>query len=331
MFGIGQEMILYASIINTIIGHICCSNQHPMQTLENNRRITRVLAALFALLAMRIQTLPAQSLPATGSVVLSNWILLNSSSVIDSFDPSNPFKSTDGLFDPAKRQMHGNVFIGNSIGSDLHNGYVYGNLFYSGPAIKNTENVQGAIATPFNAPVTSVTDPSWFDGTFVQYSGGANPPASGMFIANGTSDYPTRIKVVGDFTVPGGKKFSIASDTVADRYLTVWVTGKFTTSGSGRVNQGATAHVTWIVDKDINTSGDTYKNSSGKALNLSLNAAGAGKVTLTGGTTFIGTIDAPGRTLSISGTGGLSGGVFANTLTLGGGSVIHCDESLPAR
>jgi hypothetical protein len=128
--------------------------------------------------------------------------------------------------------------------------------------------------------------------------------------------------------VPGGKIFSIVTDAQVDRYLTVWVTGKFTTSGSGRLTQDPFAHVTWIVDKDIASSGDNYQNRSGKAANVSLLAVGAGKINITGTTSLIASIYAPFRNLNISGTGGLSGGLNSSTLILGGGSAVHCDEAL---
>ena len=236
--------------------------------------------------------------------------------------------STDGLYDPAKRQAHADLSLSNTGHSDLHNAFVYGNLSYSGKAPKNCTNVQGTISTPFIRDIRPTTDPTWAPGDYVQYPGGGNPPASGVFVANGTASNPTRIKVVGDFTVPGGKTFSIVSDPQVDGYLVVWVTGKFTTSGSGRMNQDPTAHVIWIVDKDVNTSGEAYQNHSGKAANLSLSAVRTGKVTLSGSAGFIGTIQGAERDLTITGAGGLSGAILANTLNLGGGSGIHCDEAL---
>src|SRR5436190_4483715 len=284
--------------------------------------------ASIALLLLAVQPLRAQGTPGAGPILLVNGISMNSSAVIDSFDSRDPLNSTDGLYDPAKRQAHADLSLSNTGHSDLHNAFVYGNLSYSGNAPKNCTNVQGTISTPFIRDIRPTTDPTWAPGDYVQYPGGGNPPASGVFVANGTASNPTRIKVVGDFTVPGGKTFSIVSDPQVDGYLVVWVTGKFTTSGSGRMNQDPTAHVIWIVDKDVNTSGEAYQNHSGKAANLSLSAVRTGKVTLSGSAGFIGTIQGAERDLTITGAGGLSGAILANTLNLGGGSGIHCDEAL---
>ena len=251
---------------------------------------------------------------------------MSGSASVDSFDSSDSSKSTNGLYDPLKRQIHGNICTDNSTSSDLRNTFVYGDLHFSGPVIKNTGNVQGTISTPFFAPIPPTSDPSWATGSFTQYTGGGNPPALG-FVASGSQTNPTKIKVDGDFTVPGGKSFRISSSSGSDSYLVVWVTGKFTTSGSG-MTQEANVHVTWIVDKDITTSGDSYNNRSGRAGNTAFVGVGIGKATVSGGSNFIGTIDAPARDVTISGTGAYSGGVTASTLTISGGGALHYDEAL---
>lgn len=259
---------------------------------------------------------------------MAKTISMSGSAIVDSFDSSDPLKSTNGLYDPAKRQMEGNIFIVSNTGSDLRNAYVYGDVTYSGPEIKNATHVQGSIGTPCDAAVGAVNDPTWSTGSFVQYTGGGSPPASGVFLANGTASNPTQIKVMGDLTVPGGKSLSIVTDGQVDRYLTVWVTGKFTTSGSGRVLQDPLAHVTWIVDKDITTGGDNYANPGVTAGNVSLLAVGPGKINITGALGLVAAIAAPLRDVHISGTGGLSGSLTSSTLTLGSGSALHVDEAL---
>ncbi len=210
----------------------------------------------------------------------------------------------------------------------MHNAFVYGDLSYSGPGVKNTANVQGTISTPSNTTTSPVNDPTWADGSFIQCVGGGSPACGGGVLVDGTFTNPTQLKVIGDFTVSGGKLFSIVPDTFVDRYLTVWVTGKFTTSGSGRLNQSPFVHVTWIVDKDIATSGDNYENESGKAANVSLLAVGTGKVNITGSTSLTASINGPLRNVNISGTGGLTGDANSSTLVLGDHSAVHVDEAL---
>jgi hypothetical protein len=185
-------------------------------------------AATIASIALSLPPVSAQYSADCG-IISSKYVSLSSSCVIDSFDSSNSFKSTNGLYDSAKRQVYGNVCLLNSTGSDFRNAFVYGNVQYSGPAIKNTANVQGTISTPFSSVVAAASDPTWAAGTFAQYTGGGAPPVTSpanTFMAAGTVDDPTKVKVNGDFTVPGGKSFRIASASGTDSYLQVWVTGK---------------------------------------------------------------------------------------------------------
>jgi|GEM_PF-6731401 len=288
-------------------------------------RIQTILPVILTIAGLAPYPVGAQTSSPATAIVVAKTINLNSSAVVDSFDSSDPLKSTNYFYDPAKRQPNGNIFISNDIGSDFHNAFVYGDLMYSGTAVKNIGNVQGVITTPYTATVPPVSDPTWSDGSFVQYTGGGNPPAS-AFVADGTASNPTLIKVVGDFTVPGGKTFAVYSSTAVDRYVTVWVTGKFTTSGSGRIVHDQYAHITWIVDKDITVSGDNYQNNTLQAGYVSFLAVGPGKVNISGATSLLALINAPSRDLNISGTG-LTGSVVSSTLTLSGGSAVHFDEA----
>jgi len=264
----------------------------------------------------------------TRGITLKNWIVMSGGGVIDSFDSSNPLKSTNGLYDVTKRQSHGDVGTLDSTSSDLHNTYLYGNLAYSGPAVKNTANVQGTISTPFNTTIPATSDPSWSSGSYTSYSGGGNPAFN--TIATGTKQHPALVKINGDFNVPGGQSVSItAPNTGTDNdYIVFWVTGKYNTSGSGYVTQAALVNATWYVDGNITTSGSSYNNASGLAANVSFVGVGTGTATVSGSGDFIGTLNAPGYNTTISGTGSWSGALISNTLTISGGASFHYDEAL---
>ncbi len=250
---------------------------------------------------------------------------MNSTSFIDSFDSSNPYKSTNGLYDPAKFQRNGDVGIANNLNSDLRNGFIFGDLFYAGAvAVKNTRNVQGAVATPYNATVPAANDPTW--AAFSTYPSSVTNTAK-QFVA-GTSAAPALVKVTGDFVLPGGATFQLLPPGIREGFIQIWVTGKLNISGSARLLQDTRVHATWIVDKDIVTNGDSYKNGSGIASYLSFVGVGTGKVNLSGASNFAATLTAPSRDVSLSGGASLSGGIAAKTLTLGGNSSVHCDEAL---
>jgi len=118
---------------------------------------------------------------------------------------------------------------------------------------------------------------------------------------------------------------------------TVWVTGKFVTSGSGFITQDAGVTVTWYIDNSITTSGGSYINP-GNAANVSFigvapnspnsTQGSATTFTISGGGSFIGTIEAPVYDGTISGTGSFTGGIFADTLNISGGASFHYDDAL---
>jgi hypothetical protein len=268
----------------------------------------------------------AQSIWVRG-VTLKSTITMSGGGVIDSFNSTDPFKSTNGQYDVTKRQSHGDVATTNSgTNSNLNSTYVYGSLSYSGSAVKNTTNVQGTISTPFNATISTTSDPGWTSGMWDSSVTQVNSTAT---LTAGTKSAPARYKL-SQLTVSGGNILTIAPNSNGtDSYIEIWVTGKLTTSGSGYITQNPLVHATYYVDDDITVSGSSYVNQSGLASNVSIIGVGTGhKVTDSGSATFIGTIDAPGFDVTISGTGALSGAVIGSTMNISGGASLHYDEAL---
>ena len=272
-------------------------------------------------------------------VTLKSWVSMSGGlSVVDSYDSGNPFKSTNGLYDVTKRQSHGDIGILNTAGSsDLRSTYVYGTLSYSGTAVKNTKNVKGAISSPFSVAIpqpTPPTAPQWNPPTWTYAGGGSNPPNGGTFNAGevvGGLPVPTYIKVNGDLTISSsGAPLNIKRhDNNATYQVYIWVTGKLTTSGSGYINQDSNVKVTWYVGGDITVSGGSYQNNSGLAAYNSIVGYGTNnKLTISGGSDFVGTYNTPGYAATISGGGSLNGAIIAKNLTISGGSGLHYDEAL---
>ena len=199
----------------------------------------------------------AQSIWMRG-ITLRNTITMSGGGFVDSFNSTDPFKSTNGQYDINKRQSHGDIATINSgTNSNLNNTYVYGNLAYSGSAVKNTTNVQGTISTPFHTTIPDPTDPTWTIGDYIPLGGG-NP---GILTA-GTQAHPVRVKINGDLIIPGGTVLTIAPPGLGDSYIEIWVTGKLTTSGSGSIVQLPNVYVTFWVDNDIIVNGNSYLNQT---------------------------------------------------------------------
>jgi len=263
-------------------------------------------------------------------ITLKDWVSMSGSGLVDSFDSSNPFKSSTingvlGQYDVTKRQSHGDIGIMDSASADLRSTYVYGSVAYSGTtAVKNTTNVQGTISTPFTPTISTVSAPTW--STFTTVAAG-NP----VTLAAGKKNSPAYYKVTGDLTVSGGQTLAITDDGsgATGQEIYVWVTGKLTTSGSGQINQASNVHITWYVGGDITVSGSSYNNQSNVASNLTINGYGTNnKFTDSGSANFIGTVNAPGYDATISGSGSFMGAIITDTLTISGGASFHYDEAL---
>ena len=199
----------------------------------------------------------------------------------------------------------------------------------------------GHYAWTYQNPWTGVTTNYTFNSS-TTYSGGGGLPSNGgnavtAITANGTAAAPALYIINGDFTVPGGNTFTINPTTSgnppvaspANSYVVIWVKGKFTTSGSGVIQQNTGSNVTWIVDKDITVSGSSYNNQAGTAATTSFVGVGTNnKFTDSGSGTFVGTINAPAYDGTISGSGDYTGAFAGSTLTISGSGSFHYDESL---
>jgi hypothetical protein len=260
-------------------------------------------------------------------ITLSSYLKLNGTGVIDSFDSTNSLYSTNHLYDPSKRTSNADIGIVDSTGSDLKSRYIYGDLTYSGPAVKNTTNVQGSISTPFSTSIPTTSQPGWNAGTYTSYSGGGVPAA----ITAGSSTSPTLIKINGDFNLNGGSTFKIAAPSGGgtDNVAIIWVTGSFSTGGTSQIVQDPNIKVTWYVAGDITVNGNSYPNQDGYASNINFVGLGTNNsVTITGTGDFIGTVNAPGYDVTVNGDGSFVGAMIAKTLYVGGSSGIHYDEAL---
>jgi hypothetical protein len=280
------------------------------------------------------QPIPPSNFWARG-ITTRNWMSMAGDdnsliAVVDSFNSSDPTKSTLGLYDPIKRQIHGDLAMVNSTNADLRSTFVYGNLTYSGPAVLNTDHVAGTKSTPFNKIIPDTADPTWTP--TLTYTGGSLPPF--LIVAAGTKANPARIKINGDFTVSTGQTVTINTQSLLNtdpnnNYIEFWVTGKFTVAAGGLISQNLAVHATWYVDGNIIVNGDSYLNLSTRAANLSFIGVGASHtLTESGVLPFYGTINAPGFDVTIAGVGGYNGAVIANTLTLNNLGSIHYDEAL---
>ena len=271
---------------------------------------------------------PVSSNTSGRGITLNKWIKLSGSGNLDSFDSSNSMYSTNHQYDPSRSRSNADIGMVDSTGSDLNGKYVYGDVVYSGPAIKGTTNVQGTISTPFPGTISSTSNPTWTSGTYTSYAAGSVP----VSVTSGTTTNPVLIKINGDFQVGsnGLANFNInsADPTTSNNAIIIWVTGKWGSSSNAQVIQDSHVKVTWYVDDDISVDGGSYINASGYAQNANFIGVGNHQATITGNTAFIGTLNAPGYDTTMTGNGGFMGSLVSNTLTISGNGGFHYDEAL---
>lgn len=139
---------------------------------------------------------------------------------------------------------------------------------------------------------------------------------------------------VSELSIGGGKALTLASHSAGqESYIEIWVTGKFTTSGSGYISQELGVHVVYYIEGDTTVSGSSFNNQSNIAANNIINVINRTdgsnqKVTVSGGGTFIGVINAPGAQFTISGDSNFSGALIGKTMTISGGASVHYDQAL---
>ena len=219
----------------------------------------------------------------------------------------------------------------NANGSNLRASFVYGGMAYSttGSAPQNLTNVQGPISTPFSTTMPTTSNPTWTPD--VTYASGS-PPFTSLtpLSSNNTPANPYKVKVVGDFTVPGGRSvtFNYPNNGAGTLYIEVWITGSLTTSTSGFISEANGLHVTYFVDGNVTTSGNGFINQSDLAQNNQIYVIGFGQVTVSGSNNFIGTIEAPTSAVTVSGVGSFVGGIICNTLNLPGAANVHVDDAI---
>jgi len=289
-----------------------------------------------AIRTIEILAQPRPALPFKRPILMDKRFTM-SGGWVDSFDSDDSTKSTAGLYDVAKRQSGGTVGINDTEGaSNIGSAFIYGDLKCSGAAPASTGNVQGTISTPFSDLISPVLSPG--DAASPNYWTTFNPTPTNITntttLTGGTKSSPARYKVT-SVNIAAGKVLTMAPHAVGvESHIEVWVTGDFTTSGSGYIQQEAGVHVTYHVEGDVTVSGSSFNNLTNRAANNIMNVVTPAvevsqTVTVSGSGTFIGAINAPGAALTVSGGAEMSGAFIGKTMSISDGTNIHFDEALP--
>jgi hypothetical protein len=255
----------------------------------------------------------------------------NPSFLVDSFDSSNPNKSTGGSWDAAK--MQANALMGVTAGSMNLKGAVYGKLTISGSgtvsqiqSIGNTTNpalrtntVPGGISMGYIQPVAA---PSTFPMPTVPFD---TASATSLGSINNVAQTINS----GDYTVSLIKGSSSSHIVTVNGNVRLYVNGDITYSQGGIVvTSGSTLEL--YVNGQITLSGSSYINNANTAANCSIfGLSGSGTTwSLTGSSAFSTVLYAPNVDVKFTGGTGISGAMVANSFSTTGAGYFHFDEAL---
>jgi hypothetical protein len=295
--------------------------------------------------------------------------LNNHNIFVDSFNSADPTRSVNGLPDARDSNGHLLTNIGqfdapnfnvplsanistNSPFANIGNASVYGDVLTNGGAtdangatVTNTSNVKGEIINDYYEPLEPIYAPQWSDATV---SGSVN---NSKTYTGGTFASPARYQVgtianIGNIRLSGGKQVTFDFGTTkgspdpSKNYIELYVTGDFTTKGTGSTDGSVVivngVNVKIYVAGDLNFSGNGLVNYNNTAKSLEIYGISppdgtTQTFTLAGNSDFYGTVYAPGADLKLAGGGG--SGEFVGSFTgksafLNGTTQIRYDEAL---
>ena len=272
---------------------------------------------------------PVARSPFKYALLLDRKVSMVGNSLLDSFDSSDPAKSTNGLYDVLKRQSNADVGINDTQGTtDLGDSYVYGALSSSGPSPSGTGNVQGPISDSFDAPIREVRAPVW-----TSFNPKPTAIAGPVTLTGGPASSPARYKV-SSVNLAGGDNVVLESHVAGtESFIEVWVTSDFNITGNASIIQKPGVHVIYHVEGNVDLTGSSLLNESNKAENNVMNVitppAGVSQtVRMAGNGTTIGAINAPGADFTLVGNGEIHGALIGRTIRLTGNGAVHYDEAL---
>src|SRR5437867_8494626 len=265
----------------------------------------------------------------SGGLLVRNTVDLNGNNIMtDSYDSSDPAKSTGGKYDPAKAGDKGDVACTGGISDSLKigNANVWGHL-YTGPSAVVNIGPNGSIGdVAWQKAGTTGIKPGWWQNDFnVDYPDvrapfvAAVPPLPGLV---GGTLY-TYVLGNGNYLSPTlGNKVIVTGNAV------LYVTGdiKFTGSDSLEIQPGASltiyaggasSQLTAIVNSNTTARSFVYL---GLPSNTSLSISGNAALTCA--------IYAPEADISLKGGTQVYGSIVARSAVMTGISGFHYDESL---
>jgi hypothetical protein len=258
----------------------------------------------------------------------------NPSFYIDSFDSST---TTNGQY-PGGGPLNANALMGTTAGGTISwTGNFYGNMTVSGAGTMTSlsgsmGNVFGAgRATTVGSAVAkgflqTVPAPSSFPAATAPYSAGA--PAKSLGAMNlSTTNYTL---ASGDYYATSITGTSAGGKLNCTGNVRLYVTGAITFNQNCGIDVASGGNLELYVGTTITLNNAGYINSSSSAGQCIITGLGASGTSwsLTCNGKFNAVVYAPNVDVTVTGTGVISGAMYANSFTMSGAGSFHYDEAL---
>jgi len=267
-----------------------------------------------------------QAIMAVGTLDLNNQNI-----VIDSYDSRDPDKSTNGLYDPSKRQQNGDIATdGNLI--DAGNAQIYGDVATNSGTVSGAANITGVERTDFYQEPIPVADPTWL-------SINPNPSTvtnSATLTGSATKGTASSRYVLSEIALSGNKTLTLAGNPDGSpTYIEVHVTGDVSVTGGSQIILQPGVSATIYFDGNVDVGGNGIINSNNQPNDLQLYGVkpsdnSSKHVNLGGNGQISAAVYAPDHDVTING-GGTSGHVFGSvvgkTVVMTGVTNLHYDEA----
>jgi hypothetical protein len=258
----------------------------------------------------------------------------NQNIVIDSYDSRDSNKSTNGFYDPDKRQENGNVSTNGTL-IDAGNAHIYGSAATNGGTVLDAANVTGEIRDDFYQDLFAVTRPNVSPDP---YSLGN---VSGTAVIDASAGEPSQT-VLSTIKLSGTQTLRIrGSESGEPTYAQIIVNGDITMTGQAAIIVDPGVYVRIFVAGDADFAGQGILNPNSPlhmqlyGLDRPTNADGSpqtpGEMKIAGNGGFRGTVYAPSYDLTMVG-GGTEDSIYGSfvgwTVNMTGVQAVHYDEAL---
>lgn len=268
-----------------------------------------------------------QPVPHFGSALQATGLIAsNKAQTIDSYDSTDPLKSTSGEYDSRKQQQNGQVCTNSNTLTLL--GSILGNLDTNGATVPTGTTVSGKVDTANYQVLAPVSAPSTWGGIGLF----SLPVFFSVSAATSTTATPARYHfsyVAAPLTLKANRS---SAGVVLPSKVEVWVDGDITSSIIVETGVQATIYL----GGSLNVKGTDLSNISHQAANLQIygiqSASGTTRsIQLNLNADVYAAIYAPGHDFTFSGSGDLFGSFVGESIKLKGAHDIHYDESLAQR